>query len=148
MMIGLVTSCKKDTVENSGLVQLESFGPTGAKHGENIIFIGTNMDKVTAVHLEGAEIAAANFVEQTSEKIVLVVPASAIQGYATLKTPNGDVVSKTKINFDVPVVITFMTAEARPGENITIKGEYLNWIKEIKFNKNIYKLYLKQYTIS
>jgi hypothetical protein len=137
MVISLITSCKKDELENSGQVVLESFGPTGAKHGENIIFIGTNLDKVTAVQLEGAEIAAANFVEQTSEKIVLVVPASAVQGYATLKTPDGDVISKTKINFDVPVIITSMTKQARPGENITIKGEYLNWIKEIVFNKDI-----------
>jgi hypothetical protein len=137
MVISLVTSCKKDTLENSGLVQLESFGPTGAKHGENIIFIGTNLNKVTAVKLEGAEIVAADFVEHTSEKIVLVVPPSAVQGYATLKTPDGDVVSKTKINFDVPVIITSMTKQARPGENITIKGEYLNWIKEVRFNRDI-----------
>ena len=137
IIISLVTSCKKDTVENSGKVELLSFGPTGAKHGEQIIFVGTNLDKVTSIKLEGAEIIAANFTKQTSEQIALIVPPSAVQGYATLKTPNGDVVSKTKINFDVPVIITSMTAEARPGENITIKGEYLNWIKEIRFNKDI-----------
>lgn len=137
MVISLITSCKKDEVANSGQVVLESFGPTGAKHGENIIFIGQNLDKVTAIKLEGAEIDKAGFIEQTSEKIVFVVPASAVQGYATLMTPEGDVVSKTMINFEVPVIITSMTKEARPGENITIKGEYLNWIKEIVFNKDM-----------
>ncbi len=137
IIISLVTSCKKDTVENSGKVELLSFGPTGAKHGENIIFIGENLDKVTEIDLAGATVAAGSFTEHTAERIVFVIPASTVQGYATLKTPDGDVVSKTKINFEVPVIITSMTKQARPGENITIKGEYLNWIKEIRFNKDI-----------
>ncbi len=137
MIAGITSSCKKNTPENSGKVELLSFGPTGAKHGENIIFIGNNLDKVTEVDLTGAMVPAASFTEHTSERIVFVIPASTEQGYATLKTPGGNVVSKTKINFKVPVTITSMTAKVRPGENITIKGEFLNWVKEVKFAKDI-----------
>ena len=110
-------------------------GPTGAKHGENII-LSEQISIGYCCTIRRCEIAAA-FCRTDIRKIVLVVPPSAVQGYAMLKTPDGDVVSKTKINFDVPVIITSMTKQARPGENITIKGEYLNWIKEIKFNKDI-----------
>ncbi|MBC7508847.1 MAG: IPT/TIG domain-containing protein [Ferruginibacter sp.] len=137
MCIGLVSSCKKDVAAVSGKVQLLSFGPTGAKHGENIIFIGNNLDKVTAIDLVGASVPAASFTEHTAEKIVFVIPMSTEQGFATLKTPAGDVVSKTKINFLVPVKITSITAKARPGDNITIKGEFMNWVKEVKFAKDI-----------
>lgn len=137
MVIALIGSCKKDSTTNSGKVELLSFGPTGAKHGENIIFIGNNLDKVTEVDLAGANVPATAFKEHTAERIVFVIPAAAVQGYATLKTPAGDVVSKTKVNFEVPVIITSMTAKARPGETITIKGDFLNWVKEITFAKDI-----------
>lgn len=135
--IAFISSCKKDTAANSVKVELLSFGPTGAKHGENIIFIGNNLEKVTEVDLVGAIVPASAFTEHTGERIVFVIPALAMQGYATLKTPTGDVVSKTKINFEVPVIITSMTAKARPGENITIKGEFMNWVKEIVFAKDL-----------
>src|SRR6187549_804497 len=92
MTIGFVASCKKDTVETTDKVELLSFGPTGAKHGEKIIFIGTNLNKVTAVELTGAKVEAAKFLEQTSEQIVFIIPPAALEGYATLKTPDGDVV--------------------------------------------------------
>ncbi|MEO6549479.1 MAG: IPT/TIG domain-containing protein [Ferruginibacter sp.] len=137
MATALISSCKKDKDELSGRVVLLSFGPTGAKHGEQIIFVGKNLNKVTAIELAGATVPAASFTEQTAERIVFVIPQSTEQGYATLKTPEGDVMSKTKVNFEVPVKITSMTAQARPGDNITIKGEYMNWIKEVRFSKDI-----------
>jgi hypothetical protein len=137
MAISLIYSCKKDATVNSGKVELLSFGPTGAKHGENIIFIGNNLDKVTEIDLVGAVVPAASFTERTAEKIAFIIPMSAEQGFATLKTPDGDVVSKTKINFEVPVKITSMIAKAKPGENITIKGEYMNWVKEVVFAKDV-----------
>ncbi|MCW3091209.1 MAG: hypothetical protein JWP81_2278 [Ferruginibacter sp.] len=137
LMVMGFASCKKDTNEVSGKVVLLSFGPTGAKHGENIIFVGNNLNKVTAVDLVGANIPASAFKEQTSERIVFIIPQSAEQGYATLRTPEGDVVSKTKVNFEVPVKITSFTPQARPGDNITIKGEFMNWVKEVRFSKDI-----------
>ncbi len=138
MLIGFGTvSCKKDKVTNDGNVVLLSFGPAGAKHGDPIIFIGNNLDKVTGIELVGASIPTSAFTEQTSERIVFVIPQSTQEGFATLKTPAGDVISKTKINFLVPVVVTSITAKARPGENISIKGQYMNWIKEVRFAKDV-----------
>lgn len=137
LAIGFITSCKKDTEADSGKVVLLSFGPTGAKHGENIIFIGNHLDKVTAVELVGATVPAASFKEHSSERIVFIIPQSTEQGFATLKTPDGDVVSKTKINFEVPVKITSVTKQARPGDNISIKGQFMNWVKEVRFSKDL-----------
>jgi len=137
LALGFIGSCKKDSDTVSGEVKLESFGPTGAKHGENIIFIGSNLNKVTAIELTGVTVPASSFTEQTFEKIVFVIPAAAEEGYATLKTPEGDIRSKTKVNFDVPFTISSITKQARPGENITIKGEFLNWITEVKFANDI-----------
>ncbi len=136
-ILALVSACKKTDEINNGKVELLSFGPSGAKHGDTIYFIGHNLQKVTAIQLTGVTVASAAFLQQTSERITFLIPTSTQEGYATLKTPDGDVVSKTKINFNVTIKITSMTKQAKPGDNISIKGEYLNWIKQIVFAKDI-----------
>ena len=74
---------------------------------------------------------------KSATKIEIVVPNDAEAGKVTLKTPKGDVVSKTIISFDVPVVINSITAEAKPGTNITITGEFLNWIESVTFTSDV-----------
>jgi hypothetical protein len=69
--------------------------------------------------------------------IELVVPIEAEAGKVILKTPQGDIESKTVLDFEVPVIITSITAEAKPGTNISIKGTLVNWIEEITFNDGV-----------
>jgi len=139
LSIGFVASCDKDDDEvNSDKIQLLSFGPTGAKHGDTIQFIGTNLNKVTAIQFTGtnATVNQADFKKQTSELILVLVPQPAEKGYVTLKTPEGDIVSKTQFNIDVLTTVTSITAQARPGENVTITGTYLNWVDRITFERD------------
>jgi hypothetical protein len=135
LSFGLLTSCddEDESTPNNGQVALLSFGPTGAKHGEQIQFIGLNLDKVEAIDLPGVTVAKAQFVNQSSELITLVVPEEATAGRVTLKTPAGDVISKTVLSFEVPVTITSVTPEARPGANITVTGSKLNWVEGVIF---------------
>jgi len=137
MSIGIATSCNKEKDAGSGNVVLLSFGPSGVKHGDQIKFIGMNMNKVTSIKLVGDSIPGSLFVEQTPELIVIVVPEKAERGLIILRTPEGNIVSKTVLDLEVPVTITSIPASVRPGDNITIKGTYLNWIKEIWFTKDI-----------
>ena len=142
LTVGVLASCKKDNDDNKndGTVKLLSFGPTGARHGDTLRFIGANLNKVTEVDFTGtnAVVKQADFKQQTAELILLIVPQSAERGYVTLKTPEGNVVSKTQFNLNVKssVTISTMTPQARPGENITLAGNYLNWVKSITFAKN------------
>jgi hypothetical protein len=134
---GCITSCKKDANVNSGKVELLSFGPSGAQHGDTIVFIGNNLDKVTSIRFVNDSIPAAGFIKQTSEQIKLILPQTTEEGLVILRTATGSVVSKTLLNFTVTTTVTSVTAQARPGANITIKGQYVNWITQIMFAKDI-----------
>src|SRR5688572_5263616 len=111
LVAGTWISCDKDDDKDSTTkTELISFGPTGAQHGDTIRFFGNNMDKVTeVVFTGGAKVMQNEFKKQTRELIQLIVPDLAQEGFVTLKSPTGDVVSKTRFNLDVLPVITSMS---------------------------------------
>ena len=135
-MVGMLVACNEDEIEKTSEVQLLSFGPTGAKPGENISFIGNNLNKVTAIELKGATVQSSAFVSQSSELIVIKVPMETGEGFVTLKTTDGDIVSKTILSFEVLVKINSIPTEAKPGQNITITGDYLQWVEAVTFAKD------------
>ena len=135
--MGMITSCDKED-SGSTAVQLLNFGPTGAKHGDTLRFFGNNLHKVTAVEFSGpgASVAQTAFLQQTSELIMLKVPVEAEKGFVTLKTLDGDIVSKTQFNLNVAFKVTTMTMQARPGENIILTGDFMNWVRRVTFEKD------------
>ncbi|HET7898136.1 MAG TPA: IPT/TIG domain-containing protein, partial [Flavisolibacter sp.] len=140
LSVGVLASCKKDEDTTTDKIQLLSFGPTGSKHGDTLRFYGTNMDKVTEIVFTGtnASVKQSDFKKRTYDEILLVAPATAEKGYVTLKTPQGDIVTKTILNLNVKTAasVTSVTKQARPGDNVTLNGTYLNWVNRITFNKN------------
>ena len=91
------------------------------------------MDKVTAVAIPGCDdITDIEVVSDT--EIRVTVPQTAQPGLVVLKTPKGDITTKTELTFTEPIALeAFAPAEVKPGSELTITGEYLNLIKEVIF---------------
>ena len=67
-------------------------------------------------------------------EIRVTVPQTAQPGLVVLKTPKGDITTKTELTFTEPIALeAFAPAEVKPGSELTITGEYLNLIKEVIF---------------
>ncbi|MCW5910606.1 MAG: IPT/TIG domain-containing protein [Cyclobacteriaceae bacterium] len=131
-----ITACEEE--ETPDTVELLSFGPSGVHHGDEITFFGQNLDKVTAIVFKPAvEVPKSAFNSSSKERINITVPQAAEAGLIILKTPQGDIESKTILNFEVPVVISSITPEAKPGTTITITGEKINWIEQVTFTNDV-----------
>ena len=129
-------SCKKPVEPASTEVELLSFGPTGIQHGETMVIIGRNLSKVNEIiFTPGLNIPSSGFESQSDDLIEVVVPMAAERGIIKLITADGEIESKTEIDFEVLFSITDITAEARPESNITIQGEFLNWVESVTFFK-------------
>ncbi|HUW91747.1 MAG TPA: IPT/TIG domain-containing protein, partial [Bacteroidales bacterium] len=130
-----LTSCEDEVPDTK--VVLKSFGPMPIARGAELKFIGYNLDKVTEVILpEGISIST--FTNKTPSLLTLTVPQEAVPGLVVLKTPDGDITTKTPIGFSEPISIaSFTPATIKPGQELTITGDYLNLVGEVIFTDRI-----------
>lgn len=130
----LFYACKKDDDNTSDQIQLFSFGPSPVLRGGDLKFIGANLDQVTAIILPN-NVQVTNFKTKTPGQLVIVVPDATVDGKVVLKTPQGDIGTKTILTISEPITIaSFSPAKIRPGEVLTLNGTYLNLIKEVVFS--------------
>lgn len=131
------TSCLKgddvDTNQYVGGISLNVFGPSPVARGGELRFLGSGMNQVTAVVIPGcADITDINVI--SDREIRITVPQEAQPGLVTLRTPNGDITTRTELTFTEPISIeNFTPATVLPGDELTIEGEYLNLIHEVIF---------------
>jgi len=129
-------SCDKEKDDDSSVV-LNSFGPMPIARGAELKFIGYNLDQVTAAVLPG-DIEITDFTSKTATLLTLTVPQNAVPGLIVLKTPDGDITTKTEIGFSEPISIaSFTPATIKPGSELTITGDYLNLVKQVIFTDRI-----------
>ena len=127
----------EDTNQYKGGISLNVFGPSPVSRGGVLPFLGSGMDKVTAVVIPGCDdITDIEVVSDT--EIRVTVPQTAQPGLVVLKTPKGDITTKTELTFTEPIALeAFAPAEVKPGSELTITGEYLNLIKEVIFADDV-----------
>ncbi|KAA6338627.1 hypothetical protein EZS27_013390, partial [termite gut metagenome] len=137
--IGVVffASCEKEDSVSVVVVELQAFGPSPVLRGNDITFIGENLDKVTAVVIPGCP--AITDITVVSPSIIQVkVPQEATEGAITLQYPGGEIVTKATLSFTEPYSIESIAPLEliREGEEVTIKGDYLWNITGVAFSGN------------
>ena len=137
----LFTACNNgediDTDPYKGGISLNAYGPSPVARGGVLRFLGSGLDRVTAVVIPGCPDITDMEVVGSGE-IRVTVPQTAEPGFVVLKTPAGDITTKTGLTYTEPVSLeTFAPAEIKPGSELTITGEYLNLIEEIIFTDKV-----------
>ncbi len=126
-----------DTNQYKGGISLNVFGPSPVARGGELRFLGSGMDKVTAVVIPGCD-DITDIKVISSAEIRVTVPQTAEPGYVVLKTAVGNITTKTKLTFTEPISLEeFTPKEIKPGAELTITGNYLNLINEIIFTDNV-----------
>jgi hypothetical protein len=132
-----ITSCSDDeysTQQFKGGVSLNSFGPSPVARGGELRFIGNGLSQINSVDIPGSE-SITDIRVISDEEIRVTVPQDAQVGYVTLHYANGTITTKTKLTYTEPISIESVSPlKVKPGQTLTITGDYLNLIKEVCFS--------------
>lgn len=135
------TSCNDDKDEFStnqftGGVKLNVWGPCPVARGGELRFIGSGMDKVTAITLPGCD-KITDLKHVSNEEVRITVPQDAEIGYVTVHTGQGDITTLTTLTFLEPISLESISPlTVKPGSVLSLKGEYLNNIHEVIFSQD------------
>ncbi len=146
MCLTLLNGCKEELVSTDQYakegVSLNVYGPQPVMRGGELRFLGSNLDQVTEVIIQGvAPITDIKVVQSgIPSEIRVTVPKDGPEpGLVTLKTAGGkEIVTKTELSFTEPILIeSFSPASVKPGDVLTIKGDYLNLTHEVIFAEDV-----------
>lgn len=135
------TACETNDVDTNqyrGGISLNVFGPSPVLRGGELRFLGCGLDQVASVLIPGCD-AITDIQLISAEEIRVIVSQTALPGYVTLMLRNGEsIVTKTQLTYSEPVSIeSFSPESVRPGDVLTIKGEYLNLMHQVIFAENV-----------
>lgn len=131
------TSCDDgtdiDTDQFKGGVHLNAFGPCPVLRGGELRFIGSGLDQINSITLPGSgEITDIQVV--SPGEIRIIVPQDAEPGLVQLNYAKGKITTLTELTFLEPIEITGIAPNpVKPGQELTITGDYLNLMKEVCF---------------
>lgn len=141
------TGCSPDELSTEQYadkgVALNVYGPQPVVRGGQLRFLGSNLDQVTAVILPGVDPITEIEVVQAGvpSEIRIIVPKEGPEpGFVTLVTADGqEITTKTELEFLETVVIeSIEPLSVKPGDVITIKGEYLDLMHEVIFTDDVH----------
>lgn len=149
-LLGLsLTACDNDdlnTDQYGSDVQVQAFGPCPVLRGGTLFFYGSHLDQISEIDLPGADpITAIEVIEKGGHsKISIQVPAEKCDtGIVVLKTQKGgELRTITPVTYreDVKISKFFVGSEGnlsgKPGDELTIQGDYLNLMHGVIFEEN------------
>ena len=141
-----LTGCKReelDTDQYAGSVALSAVAPNPVMRGGELRILGANLENVTEVRFAGG-ISVTDFTVTTpgphGELRVLVPLEGPEVGPVSIVAKDGTVLNSfADLSFTEPIELASFSPEtALSGDVITIRGEYLNDVKEVIFGGGVY----------
>lgn len=136
-----LTACSEDDLDTNQYqkgVHLNVYGPQPVMRGGQLRFLGSNLDQIAQVLIPGCEpitnieVVKAGF---PSEIRVTLPKDGPEPGLVTLITKTDEeITTKTALTYQEGIEFEAFSPESvMPGEELTIKGEYLNLVHMIEF---------------
>lgn len=142
-LVATVLSCEKEPqgyeVDDEKIL-LEAFGPNPLMRGNDLTFVGQNLDKITSVVLPvDVEIPSAQFKDVTPNGFKIAVPIEVEAGNVVLKYDGGEIKATSVLTYVEAFSIekvTYDVPELAPGDSVYVEGEYLYNVASIGFFGN------------
>ncbi len=118
-------------------VTFAAFAPNPVARGGALRITGSNLQKVTEVVLPGID--PITDIEVVAEgrysEIRIIVPVDGPEvGTVSVVADGKTLTSTTELTYSEPIIFdSFSPANAMPGDEITVKGDYMNNIKVVEF---------------
>ena len=146
-----LTACQEKELDVNPLGEAFSFSgmaPNPVMRGGELRIFGRKLDQVAEVRFAGEEVSVTEFIRVGKgaklDTLFLLVPLEGPEvGKVSIVAKDGTVkTSQSDLNFTEPIEIeSFSPATVLSGDVLTIKGEYLNVVKEVIFSgENAYAL--------
>lgn len=141
-LMGLsLTACSEDDLDTNQYqkgVHLNVYGPQPVMRGGQLRFLGSNLDQIAQVLIPGCEPITNIEVVKTGfpSEIRITLPKDGPEpGLVTLITKTDErITTKTALTYQEGIEFEAFSPESvMPGEELTIKGEYLNLVHMIEF---------------
>lgn len=143
----IFSGCVKDDVVStnqfdSDAISLNVYGPQPVMRGGELRFLGSNLDQIVEVRIPGVDpITEINVVKKgVPSEIRVIVPKDGPEpGLVTLVAKCGkEIVTKTGLTYSEPVVLESVSPlSVKPGDVITLKGDYFNLMHEVVFAEEV-----------
>ncbi len=148
--VGLV-SCTREEIStdqfSDDAVVFGAFAPNPVVRGAELRIMGSNLDKIVEVQIPGSEPITEIEVISSGRisEIRVVTPAAgaedvSVTGPVVIIDKAGNTYkSKVDIEFTEGIVLeSFSPAAAMPGDEVTVKGDYLYNVQQVVLNNGVY----------
>lgn len=145
-LTGCTEELSTDQFDDDAVV-FSAFAPNPLVRGAELRIMGSNLDKIAQVQIPGADPITEIEVISTGRisEIRVVTPANgaedaSITGPVVIIDKSGNTYkSKTDIEFTEGIVLeSFSPANAMPGDEITVKGDYLYNVQQVVLKNGVY----------
>lgn len=148
--VGLV-SCTREEIStdqfSDDAVVFGAFAPNPVVRGAELRIMGSNLDRIVEVQIPGSEpITEIEVISSGRVSEIRVVTPSAgaedasVTGPVVITDNAGNTYeSKAELTFTEGIVLdSFSPAAAMPGDEVTVKGDYLYNVQQIVLNNGVY----------